>query len=192
MVSYDRARVFGEIAASLTSKQKAYLAKMEFGNFNSWPAKSVENYKLPRGTEKILNVAYMTLASEFFSWYAGSIKADTYFCPERHGTYFGGFYMKDMPAMGQKDYDISTSLTGDSGKEFLNFLTAAQRKEITQILELQRDLLTEIVKVRQEISGKLRKFLTGENTNKEKILTLGRRYGELDGELSYYYGECVC
>lgn len=47
---------------------------------------------------------HLTYASEFFSWYSGSVEADTYFCPERHGTYFGGFYMKDMPAMGKRDY----------------------------------------------------------------------------------------
>jgi hypothetical protein len=32
----------------------------------------------------------MAYASDLFSWYAGSIDADVYYCPERHGTYFGG------------------------------------------------------------------------------------------------------
>ena len=66
-----------------------------------------------------VHVAVMTYASEFFSWYAGSVEADTYFCPEGHGTYFGSFFMKDAPAMHQQNYSISTALTGDSGEEFL-------------------------------------------------------------------------
>ncbi len=186
-VSYQRAQVFGQVASSLTTQQKEYLAKMTFGDFNTWPAVDMEKYKLPRGTEKMVNVAYMTFASEFFSWYAGSVKADTYFCPERHGTYFGGFYMKDMPAMGKRDFDISTSVTGDSGKEFLNILTEDQRKNITAIPDLQRKDLQEIIGVRESISKELRKFLSGGQADKTTVLALGRHYGELDGEMSYYY-----
>jgi len=147
----------------------------------------MDKYKLPRGTEKLVNVAYMTCASEFFSWYAGSVEADTYFCPERHGTYFGGFYMKDMPAMGKRDYNISTSRTGDSGKAFLEALTPEQRGSITGILGRQRKALMETIEVRRAISTELRKFLKGETADKEKVLALGRRYGELDGEMSFYY-----
>ena len=186
-LSYQRAQLFGQLAASFTPEQKAWLARMKFGDFNTWPDIDMEKYKLPRGTEKLANVAYMTYASEFFSWYAGSVEADTYFCPERHGTYFGGFYMKDMPAMGKRDYDISTSVTGDSGKEFLNVLTGNQRQNITTILDLQRKALNEAVTVRRSISAELRKFLKGGQADKGKVMDLGRRYGELDGEMSYYY-----
>ena len=186
-VSWRRAQVFGQVASALSTQQKEYLAKMKFGDFNTWPAVDMEKYKLPRGTEKMVNVAYMTFASEFFSWYAGSVKADTYFCPERHGTYFGGFYMKDMPAMGKRDFDISTSVTGDSGKEFLNILTEDQRKNITAIPSLQRRALEEIIAVRGAISKELRKFLSGGQADKPAVVALGRRYGELDGEMSYYY-----
>lgn len=186
-VSCQRAQLFGQVAAALSPQQKEYLAKMKFGDFNTWPAVEMDQYKLPRGTEKMVNVAYMTYASEFFSWYAGSVKADTYFCPERHGTYFGGFYMKDMPAMGKRDFNISTSVTGDSGKEFLNILTENQRKNITVIPALQRQALQEVIKVREAISMELRKFLGGKQADKKTVLALGRRYGELDGEMSYYY-----
>jgi len=147
----------------------------------------MDRYKLPRGTEKLVNVAYMTYASEFFSWYAGSVEADVYFCPERHGTYFGGFYMKDMPAMGKRDFDISTSVTGDSGKTFLEILDEGQRKNITAIPDLQRKCCREIIDVRRAISTELRKFLKGGQADKEKVVALGRRYGELDGEMSYQY-----
>ena len=186
-LSYQRAQIFGQLAASFTPAQKSWLAKMKFGDFNTWPAIDVEKYKLPRGTEKLVNVAYMTYASEFFSWYAGSVEADAYFCPERHGTYFGGFYMKDMPAMGKRDYDISTSVTGDSGKDFLNTLTGNQRQNVTAIPDLQRKDLQEIIDLRRAIAMELRKFLKGGQADKAKVIALGRRYGDLDGEMSYYY-----
>jgi phosphatidylethanolamine-binding protein (PEBP) family uncharacterized protein/Spy/CpxP family protein refolding chaperone len=186
-LSCARAEAYGKVAAAMTADQKAYFGKMKFGDFNTWPEVDMEQYKLPRGTDKLINVAYMTYASEFFSWYAGSVEADTYFCPERHGTYFGGFYMKDMPAMGKKDYDISTSVTGDSGKTFLEILTAEQRRSVTTIPDLQRKALKEVVDVRRGISTELRKPLKGQPIDRDKVLALGRRYGELDGEMSYYY-----
>ena len=115
------------------------------------------------------------------------MEADVYFCPERHGMYFGGFGMKTAPAMGKKDYSISTSLTGDSGENFLATLNDAQRKFITELVDLQREDMDEIVKVRRAISTELRRFQKGEPADKDKVLTLSRRYGELDGELSYLY-----
>lgn len=188
-LSYRRAQVFGQVVASLTPEQKAAFAKMKFGDFNTWPAMD-EREALNRpnpSTSRFFTVAYMTYASEFFSWYAGSVVADTYFCPERHGTYFGGFYMKDMPAMGKRNYDISTSVTGDSGENFLKLLTPEQRGTITAIIERQRKPLAEIIEVRQAISQELRKFLAGGQPDKQKVLALGRRYGELDDELSWIY-----
>lgn len=186
-ISYARAQVFGAVAASFTPEQKARLAQMKFGDFASWPDVDGERYKLPRGTEKLVNVAYMTYASEFFSWYAGSVEGDTYFCPERHGTYFGGFFMKDMPAMGKRDYDISTAVTGDSGREFLNLLTPEQRQPILALPDLQRGALGEVVEVRRAIATQLRRFLAGGEADKTQVLALGRRYGELDGEMSWRY-----
>jgi hypothetical protein len=186
-VSLRRAKVFGRLAASLTPDQKARLARMKFGDFNTWPDVDVEAYKLPRGTEKLVNVAYMTHASEFFSWTAGSAEADAYFCPERHGTYFGGFYMKDMPAMGKGDYDISTSMTGDRGRDFLEALTADQRQHVSGLLEAQRKALQEIVSLRRAMAAELRKSLAGGSADGEKVIALGYRYGELDGEISCAY-----
>lgn len=186
-MSYRRAEVVGKIVAGFTPEQKTALAAMKFGDFNTWPDVDMQAYKLPRGTEKMINVAYMTYASELFSWYAGSVEADTYFCPERHGTYFGGFYMKDMPAMGKRDYDISTSMTGDSGQEFLRLLPPEQRASITDIPAKQQAAMREIVEVRKAISTELRKFMDGQTPDKAKVLKLGRRYGELDGGVSYLY-----
>ncbi len=189
-LSLKRAEIMAKVWNSLSSEQKTYLGKMKFGDFNTWPAMD-ERDKMKRegkGKSKLYNVAYMTYASEFFSWTAGSLEADTYFCPERHGTYFGGFYMKDMPAMGKRDYDISTSITGNSGESFINnVLTESQRYCLTEIPDKQRRAMREIVDVRREISKELRKLLKGETPSKEKVLSLGRRYGELDGEVSWYY-----
>lgn len=188
-MSYRRAEVFGQVLASLTEEQKTAFAKMKFGDFNTWPdLDEREALKRPNpGSSRFFPVAYMTFASEFFSWSAGSVEADTYFCPERHGTYFGSFYMKDMPAMGKRNYDISTSVTGDSGEEFLKLLTSDQLAHITANTDQQRKLLAETVAVRQQISVELRKFLSGGKADRAKLLALGRHYGELDGEMSWMY-----
>ena len=189
-LSLARAEVMARVATSLSPDQKAYLARMKFGDFNTWPVMD-ERGRLKRdgrGRSKLFNVAYLSYASEFFSWTAGHVEADTYFCPERHGTYFGGFYMKDMPAMGKRDYDISTSITGDSGRDFLErILTDAQRRHIAAVPALQRDALREVIEVRRSISLELRKLLKSEVPNRKKVIDLGRRYGELDGEMSWLY-----
>lgn len=134
-----------------------------------------------------VNVAVMTYASEMFSWQSGSVDADTYFCSERHGMYFGGFGMKTAPAMGKRDYSISTTLTANSGESFLAALSETQRRHITALPNQQRQVLCEIVGVRQAIATELRRFLAGETAGRSKVIALSKRYGELDGELSYLY-----
>jgi Spy/CpxP family protein refolding chaperone len=189
-LSLERAEAMAKVYLSLTPEQKAYFAKMKFGDFNTWPALDERDQmkNQGRGKSKMFNVAYMTYASEFFSWTAGNVQADTYFCPERHGTYFGGFYMKDMPAMGKRDYDISTSFTGDSGKAFVDeVLRSEQSTLITSIIDQQRDLMKEVIDVRKTISSQLRQYLEGRTPDKQKVLDLGRRYGQLDGQMSWMY-----
>ena len=188
-LAYKRATVFGALLRSMTSQQKAILARMKFGDFSTWPEIDREEVRSlrPSGASKLVSVGYMTLASEFFSWYAGSVEADTYFCPERPGTYVGGFYLKDLPAMGQNDFDISTSLTGDSGAAFIEMLNSSQRGRLTTVVEKQRKPMQDIIAVRRAISVKLRGFLHSDPPPERDIITLGRRYGELDGELSYEY-----
>ena len=175
----------GKVISSLSSEQKAALAKLKFGDSRTWP--DIPEQLDKRSMSHSQNVAVMTYASEMFAWYAGSLEADTYFCPERHGMYFGGFGMKTAPAMGKQNYSISTSLTGDSGEALLNTLEETQRKKITGIIDLQRSDLAEIVTVRKTISTELRKFQKGETADKAKVLSLSKRYGELDGELAYFY-----
>jgi phosphatidylethanolamine-binding protein (PEBP) family uncharacterized protein/Spy/CpxP family protein refolding chaperone len=185
LLSYRRAEVLGGIIRSLTTEQKAHLAKMAFNNSATWP-------ELPDQIDKksmshTAHVAVMTYASEMFSWYAGNVEADVYFCPERHATYFGSFYMKDIPAMGNANYSISTSLTGDSGEAFLAALTEAQRGLVTSLVEQQRADLAEIVTTRRAIATELRRFMKEPSVDQAKILALSKRYGELDGEISYFY-----
>jgi hypothetical protein len=184
-IAFERAKVMGTIIKSFNSSQKELLAKLKFGSSKTWPELPDQLDKKSMSHE--IDVAMMTYASEMFSWYAGNLEADTYFCPERHGMYFGGFGMKTAPAMGKKNYSISTSLTGDSGEAFLNTLDSKQKKTITDIVELQRAALGEIIKTRRAISTELRRFMTGEIADKAKIIALSKRYGELDGELSFYY-----
>jgi hypothetical protein len=133
------------------------------------------------------HVAVMTYASEMFSWYAGSLDADVYFCPERHGTYFGGFYMKDMPAMRSPGTNISTSRTGDAGEAFLAALTPAQRALVAGLVDAQRAALEKIVQTRRAACTELRRFLTEDASNHDRIVELARAYGRLDGELSRLY-----
>jgi phosphatidylethanolamine-binding protein (PEBP) family uncharacterized protein len=185
LLSYRRAEVLGGIVRSLTEEQKTYLEKMLFNNSATWPEKDDQIDK--RSMSRTVHVAVMTYASEMFSWYAGNVEADVYFCPERHATYFGSFYMKDIPAMGNQNYSISTSLTGDSGEAFLAALTEPQRKLVMNLVNQQRQDLTEIVKTRRAIATELRRFMKESAVDKEKVMSLSRRYGELDGEISYYY-----
>jgi len=184
-----RAEVMGEVAQSLTADQKKFFASVKFGDFATWPDvdEREEMHKLGPGGSKMRTVAFMTYASEFYSWYAGSLEADTYFCPERHGTYFGGFYMKDMPAMGKKDFSISLSRTSDSGQGFLDTLNEDQRALVVDIVDRQRSVLTEAVALRRSISKELRKCLTGQTPNRDQVLTLCQKYGEADGEMSWLY-----
>lgn len=185
-LSYNRAIVVGNIINSFSADQKAYLENMKFDDFNTWPDVG-ENEEIKKAMSNTEYTAVMTYASELFSWYKGNVTSDAYFCPERHGTYFGGFFMKDYPAMNNPDYFISTAVTGDKGKEFLNILNAEQRKLIESIIPEQKAAITEIAKIRTEVSEELRKAQTGGSVDKNKVFTLIERYGELDGQISALY-----
>jgi hypothetical protein len=127
----------------------------------------------------------MTYAADMFSWYAGSVEADVYFCPERHGTYFGSFYLKDIPAMSDSTYAIPTNLTGDLGETMLKTLNTDQAQLITGLVDIQKPSLQGIVEMRTQISTELRKFLAGGTADKATILSLMEKYGEYDGEIIY-------
>lgn len=186
-ISFDRAKLFGEIANSLSSSQRASIDALKslngIGNWDSTLENPLEGLNLQRD----ISVAVMTYASEIYAWYAGSVTSDVYFCPERHGTYFGSFYLKDWPAMGNPNYTIDETLTASAGQNFLAILTTEQADLVNGIVDLQRNALTELVAKRVAISTELRKFLSAQTADQATILDLSARYGELDGELSYYY-----
>jgi hypothetical protein len=184
-ISLRRAEAYGNVTRSMNQTQQAYLDRMASGGMLSWPVVDASEVLKKSGRDN--SVAMRTYASEMFAWYAGSVEADTYFCPERQATYFGSFYMKDRPAMGNPDYSISTTLTGDSGDAFLNLLTLSQREKITSLVDIERADLSEIVAVRQAIATELRRALTVNAINESLVRSLSARYGKLDGKISYYY-----
>jgi hypothetical protein len=184
-ISLERAKTYASVIRSLNQTQRAYLDKMASGGMLSMPEADASEVLKNSGQDN--SVAMRTYASEMFAWYAGDVASDVYFCPERQATYFGSFYMKDRPAMGNPDYSISTTLTGDSGENFLNALTDSQREKITNLVDLQRVDLNEIVAKRTAIATELRTALIGDTIDESLVRSLSARYGELDGEISYYY-----
>ncbi len=189
-ISYGRAETLGNILRSFTTEQKAKLDALKALNgVGNWDWDSSQNNPLQgRNLDKDVNVAVMTYASEMYSWYAGSVEADTYFCPERQGTYFGSFFMKDAPAMAAgPGFTIPDTLTADMGTDFKAPLTTTQAALITNLVDIQRDDLLEIVATRRAISTELRKFIVTASVDESTVLSLAEKYGELDGAIIYNY-----
>ena len=207
-MSFDRALVYTNIYRSLTSSQKAYIAEMSAGGYASWtvtPAMMTAVNSLTQGASDDISEAVSTFAGDLFAWYTGSLDADIYFCPERHGTYFGSFYVKDAPAVGVPGYVISENMTADTGQTFLKDLTVNQLIKITGLVNTQRGDLyagnsqysgvdNNIVQVRNDISRQLLSLNTPSvPTDSIKslvcanVLQLSGVYGNLDGEINYYY-----
>ena len=187
LISYNRAQLFGQVLNSLSTAQKAKLVALKglkgIGNWDANVTNPLEKLQL----QQDVNVAVMTYASEMYAWYAGTVKSDVYFCPERHGTYFGSFYLKDWPAMGNPNYTIDEKMTADAGTNLLAILTTTQADQIRGIVDLQRASFTELVLRRTDISTELRKFMAGQTADSTSVIALSKRYGELDGQLSYFY-----
>jgi hypothetical protein len=186
-ISYNRAQLFGNVIKSLSTSQAAELKELRnFNGVGNWPSELPDKLK-DLGLNADVNVAVMTFASEIYSWWAGSVAADVYFCPERQGTYFGSFYIKDWPAMGNPNYTIDEQLTANGGQNFLNVLTKDQKNLITGIVSSQKTSLLALVDTREEVSTELRKFLKGSEANNVTVQTLSEQYGRYDGEIIYAY-----
>lgn len=188
-ISYDRAETLGRILRNLTSEQQTALESLKALNgIDNWDKNKEDPLReLYPNLSHDEHVAVMTYASEIYSWYAGSVTADTYFCPERQGTYFGSFYMKDMPAMGNPNFTIPDNLTADMGNRFLGTLTNPQAEQVTGLVDIQREDLYDIVETRSAISILLRLFMVRDTVDEDAVLALAERYGELDGEIVYNY-----
>jgi Raf kinase inhibitor-like YbhB/YbcL family protein len=182
-ISYARAELMGKIISNLSTDQKTYFDAMKGKGMKEWP--DVEEPADIKGLDRDVKVAVMTYAADLYSWYAGSVDADVYFCPERHGTYFGSFYLKDIKAMSDPTFAIPTDMTGDLGEMMLQKLTPDQSKLVTGLVDTQKPSLLGIVNTRRAISTELRKFMTGGTADKAKIMNLMNQYGAYDGEIIY-------
>jgi hypothetical protein len=194
-ISFDRAVLYASVINSLSSTQRSYLDAMKGKGWSSWPdisdaQISAKMSALPQGSK----VAVMTYASDIYSWYAGSLEADVYFCPERHGTYYGSFYTKDAPAMGHEGYSIDEQMTATAGMALIDsskgYVTASQASTMYGLVALQKSNLTNIVSVRTQIATLLRSLLsssTAQDTVKAQVLSLSGTYGDLDGANNYVY-----
>lgn len=211
-VSYDRAVLYASVLNSLTDSQKTYLANMKGKGWKSWPDTSVDPIKSAVEARKaalgsaVDMVAIYTYASDLYSWYNGSLEADVYFCPERHGTYYGSFFMKDAPAIGHEGYSIDEQLTATAGRALSDssygYVDATQAALMSSLVNTQRNNLyattttlssgvkNNIVAIRTQIATLLRTLLTTADTSgsiKAQVLSLSGSYGELDGENNYNY-----
>jgi hypothetical protein len=187
LISLDRAQLFGDILRNLNATQRSALSNLTtlggVGNWNTNASDPLQNLHLAPD----ISVGVMTYASEMYSWYAGSIEADTYFCPERQGTYFGSFYLKDAPAMGNPNYTIDSNLTADSGNAFLAVLTPAQQAMVTNLVLVQKPYLYDLVTARSNVSFHLRQLMTTNFIDTNAVLALCRHYGDLDGMIVYSF-----
>ena len=185
-ISFERAQVMGDILHNLSNEQKAAISSLiALNGVANWPSVSEPDGLRPLSHDE--KVAVMTYAGDLMSWYVGSVEADVYFCPERQGTYFGSFYMKDAPAVGNPGYSIGTNITADMGNAFLQTLTTPQSQLITGLVDTQFPSLTSIVTVRQQVAVELRKFMAGQNADSATVLSLMDTYGQLDGAIVYSY-----
>ena len=89
--------------------------------------------------------------------------------------------------MGNPDYTIDSNLTANKGRDFLDALTGFQAGLVTSLVDLQREDLNDIVSARRDISTELRRLMTEGSVDRDAVLELAERYGELDGEIVYYY-----
>ncbi|MEI6152792.1 MAG: carboxypeptidase-like regulatory domain-containing protein, partial [Deltaproteobacteria bacterium] len=96
-MSYLRAKAYASVLGSMDTTQQATLAAMKGKGSLQWtqPTDAQVNAVLAKYPGQMMR----TYAGEMLAWYLGNIDADVYFCPEREGTYFGSFFMKDIKAM---------------------------------------------------------------------------------------------
>ena len=194
-ISFDRAVLYTNIINSLDTTQKAYLEAMKGKGWSSWP--DITDAQINSKTSSLeqgSKVAVMTYASDIFSWYAGSLEADIYFCPERHGTYYGGFYIKDAPAVGHEGYSIDEQMTATAGAALIDtsrgYVNQEQATTMYSLVATQKGNLGSIVSTRTQIATLLRTLLgssASADLVRTQVLALSGTYGELDGANNYYY-----
>lgn len=186
-ICFQRAQLYAEIINSFTEDQKAYLDSISKIGMNNMPRIAEEDKIDKQGLNNNEFVGIMSIADDIYSWYVGNIDADVYFCPERQGNYFGSFYLKDAPAMGNPNYSIDTTLSQDGGTRFLETLNTSQKATINELYKKQNTTLNTLVNRRTDLSKLLRSYLTGATVDTTEVLLLSEEYGQLDGLISYWY-----
>ncbi|NVO19485.1 MAG: T9SS type A sorting domain-containing protein [Bacteroidetes bacterium] len=184
-ISLQRARLYSGIITSLDASARHYLDSVAVLGMGNMPVLPDQIDKTGLNNSEF--VAVMSYAGDIFSWYVGNVESDVYFCPERQGDYFGGFYIKDAPAMGNPGYSIDTSLTQNGGLHFLDILNPTQAAKVTGLVNIQKDALYSLVNRREDISTLLRGYLNNSPVDTNLILSLSETYGRLDGIISYHY-----
>jgi hypothetical protein len=185
-MSYLRAKAYAGVLGSMDAAQRETLASMKGKGSLEWaqPTQAQVDAVLKKYPGQMMR----TYAGEMLAWYLGNIDADVYFCPERQGTYFGSFFMKDIKAMNNPSYTISSNMTAEMGDAFLAALNTEQKAQITDLVTTQKADLLSIVAKRKEISTELRNLhSSGGTVEKATIINLAKQYGELDGDISYLY-----
>jgi phosphatidylethanolamine-binding protein (PEBP) family uncharacterized protein len=185
-MSYLRAKAYASVLGSMDATQRATLAAIKGKGSLEWTQPT--QVQVAAVLAKYPGQMMRTYAGEMLAWYLGNIDADVYFCPERQGTYFGSFFMKDIKAMNNPSYTIDSNMTAEMGDAFLASLNTVQKAQVTGLVTEQKADLISIVAKRDEISSTLRNFLrSGGTVDKATVISLARRYGELDGDISYLY-----
>jgi hypothetical protein len=203
-ISYERAVAYAAIYRSLSAEQKTYLGAMVGKGYNSWPDRSEPDVSdRTRGLSQDEVVAVMTYAGDLYAWYAGSVTSDVYFCPERHGTYFGSFYIKDAPAVGHPGYSIDETMTATVGRALTEssqgYISGAGAAIMNGLVSTQRENLyagstASMVAARTAISEALRSLITSAAPSAQALADVkaavdaySRVYGALDGENNCHY-----
>jgi phosphatidylethanolamine-binding protein (PEBP) family uncharacterized protein len=185
-MSYLRAKAYASVLGSMDAAQQAKLAAMKGQGAIEWSQPT--QAQIDAVLKKYPGQMMRTYAGEMLAWYLGNIDADVYFCPERQGTYFGSFFMKDIKAMNNPGYTISSNMTAEMGDAFLAALDTTQKAKVTGLVTEQKSDLLAIVAKRNEIATKLRNSLSSGGTiDKATVVSLARQYGELDGDISWLY-----
>ncbi|MEI6154993.1 MAG: hypothetical protein WCQ90_13005, partial [Deltaproteobacteria bacterium] len=123
-MSYLRAQAYASVLGLMSSTQLATLAAMKGKGSLEWTQPT--DAQVAAVLAKFPGQMMRTYAGEMLAWYLGNIAADVYFCPERQGTYFGSFFMKDIKAMNNPSYTIDSNMTADMGDAFLSALNTTQ------------------------------------------------------------------
>lgn len=185
-MSWLRANAYAAVLGSLSPAQRAVLDAMRGKGAAEWAQPATEPAALRAHGQ--YSVQLRTYAGEMLAWYVGSTEADVYFCPERQGTYFGSFFMKDVKAMHNPSFTIDSNLTADLGNAFLGALDPTQRARIDGLVAEQKASLLDLVARRTQLSVALRTLLgSPASIDQAVVVSLSRQYGELDGQLSFLY-----